>query len=50
MAAYAASKAGVMRLTKSLSEELKDKGISVNCVMPSILDTPQFNFARFVTF
>jgi NAD(P)-dependent dehydrogenase (short-subunit alcohol dehydrogenase family) len=40
-AAYAASKAGVMRLTESLSEELKDKGINVNCVMPSILDTPQ---------
>lgn len=41
MAAYAASKAGVMRLTESLSEELKDRGVTVNCVMPSIMDTPQ---------
>ncbi len=40
-AAYAASKAGVMRLTESLSEELKDRGVAVNCIMPSIMDTPQ---------
>jgi NAD(P)-dependent dehydrogenase (short-subunit alcohol dehydrogenase family) len=41
MAAYAATKSAVMRLTETLSEELKDKGITVNCVMPSIMDTPQ---------
>jgi NAD(P)-dependent dehydrogenase (short-subunit alcohol dehydrogenase family) len=40
MGAYAASKAGVARLTEALSEELKDKHINVNAVMPSIIDTP----------
>lgn len=40
MASYAASKAGVMALTKSLSEELSGKGIRVNAVLPTILDTP----------
>ncbi|MBM3162961.1 MAG: SDR family NAD(P)-dependent oxidoreductase [Chlorobi bacterium] len=40
MAAYTASKAAVIRLTESLSEENKHYGINVNCVLPSIIDTP----------
>lgn len=41
MGAYAASKAVVIRLTESMSAELKGRGINVNCVLPSIIDTPE---------
>lgn len=40
-AAYGAAKAAVMRLTESLSAEVKELGINVNCVIPGTLDTPQ---------
>ena len=40
MSAYVASKSNVMRITESLSEETKGKGINVNAVLPSIIDTP----------
>ena len=38
--AYAASKSGVMRFTEALAEELKERGITVNALLPSIIDTP----------
>jgi NAD(P)-dependent dehydrogenase (short-subunit alcohol dehydrogenase family) len=41
MGAYAASKSAVARLTESMAAELREKGIHVNCVLPSIIDTPE---------
>jgi len=53
--AYAASKSGVARFTEALAEELKDRGITVNALLPSVIDTPpnrtdmpEADFARWV--
>lgn len=55
MAAYAASKSAVIRLTESMALELRDKGINVNCVLPSTIDTapnrasmPNADYTRWV--
>lgn len=40
-AAYGAGKAIVLRLTESMSAELLKRGITVNAVLPSTIDTPQ---------
>lgn len=37
--AYASSKAGLVRFSETLAEELKDLGITVNCVAPGAMKT-----------
>lgn len=56
MGAYAASKDAVARITESMSAELRDHGVRVNAVLPSVIDTPdnraampQADPARWVT-
>jgi len=41
MGAYTAAKSGVIRLTESLSQELSERGITVNAILPGTIDTPQ---------
>jgi len=40
MGAYGASKSALQRLVESLAKEVAGKGISVNSIAPTILDTP----------
>ncbi len=40
MGAYIASKSALMRLTESMAAELREEGINVNAVLPSVIDTP----------
>jgi len=55
MSAYVAAKSTVARITESMAAELRESGINVNCVLPSIIDTPpnrasmpNSDFARWV--
>ena len=41
MGAYIASKSAVIRLTESMSAELRGKNVNVNCVLPTVIDTPE---------
>lgn len=41
MGAYCASKSSVIRLTEAMAAELRSRNINVNCVLPTIIDTPE---------
>jgi 2-dehydro-3-deoxy-L-rhamnonate dehydrogenase (NAD+) len=42
-AAYSASKAGLIGLTKSLGKELIGTGVLANCVCPAVIETPMIH-------
>lgn len=46
LAAYSASKAGIIGLTKSLGKELASSGVIVNCIAPSVFDTKMHRKTR----
>jgi NAD(P)-dependent dehydrogenase (short-subunit alcohol dehydrogenase family) len=41
LGAYVAAKSAVIRLTETLAAELRDQGITANCVLPGTIDTPE---------
>ncbi|GAB1422188.1 SDR family NAD(P)-dependent oxidoreductase [Anaerolineales bacterium] len=40
MVGYSASKSAVMRIVEGMAEELKEHRIRINCILPSVIDTP----------
>jgi 2-hydroxycyclohexanecarboxyl-CoA dehydrogenase len=46
VAAYAASKAGLMAMTKAIASEYARDGITANALAPSLIDTPMIKDAR----
>jgi NAD(P)-dependent dehydrogenase (short-subunit alcohol dehydrogenase family) len=41
MGAYTAAKGTVIRMTEAMAAELREQHINVNCVLPTIIDTPE---------
>jgi NAD(P)-dependent dehydrogenase (short-subunit alcohol dehydrogenase family) len=41
MGPYIAAKGSVIRLTETMAAELREKNINVNCILPTIIDTPE---------
>lgn len=41
MGAYVASKSAVIRVTESMAAELRARNVNVNCVLPTVIDTPE---------
>ncbi len=41
MAPYCAAKSAVIRITEAMAAELREKNVNVNCVLPTIIDTPE---------
>ena len=41
MGAYVAAKSAVIRLTETMAAELRSRNVNVNCVLPTIIDTPE---------
>ena len=39
-AAYSASKAAVIALTKAVGKDFARSGVSVNCIAPAVIETP----------
>jgi NAD(P)-dependent dehydrogenase (short-subunit alcohol dehydrogenase family) len=37
---YSVSKLGVIRLVEAAAAETRESGVSVNCILPSVIDTP----------
>ncbi len=40
MGAYTAAKSAVIRLTEAMAAELRERSVNVNCVLPTVIDTP----------
>ena len=40
---YAASKAGMIGMSKSLAQEVASRGVTINCIAPGFIETPMTN-------